>query len=358
MRKKLCCALLALTLTGCGTTLEPVQNDVTILTQTALQTTQKEEEKAPPILYPLQTVDMVIPFDAGSGTDLWGQVTALYMGAQLDTDVVCTQVTGGTLGSAGLDAAWNADHDGYTMVAISEATLTLPIYAETTRTAQDWQYFLTAGVPGVLWVNQETAANGYDTMDAVAKALSADDESLTLGGMSSGLWYLMSQCLLTEQPFYWLSYATSDVAINACLEGKTNAVVAFPSEVMSLAQTGALVPVAVLDTQSWDIPTLGTIPAITQTVPALTSQFPLMQVQGFAVPSDTDSDAITALTQAFETVMIHPELSDYAQSQNCVLLGLSGQQAQDFMLHLESQLCWGLYNMGQGIYHPSDSGIA
>ncbi len=311
------------------------------------------------IAYPERNINMTIPFGAGGGTDLWARVMAEYMAPELGVQIICNNVTGGSAGSTGTDAVWQAAHDGYTMVGTSETPLTIPVMTELDQTTKDWEYFIAAGSPGLLCVNKATYDAGLDSMDAIVAQLTADPESISIAGTQGGLWFALAQLFgaYGDTPFYWVSYPGSGDAILGCHSGEADTVCASAGEVMTYVQSGDLIPVAVMDVEGWEFPGFGEIPAVTDALPALASYLPLKQVLGFAMPADTDPAILAKVTDAFYAAMSNPEVISYAEDQLCVTYGLAGAEAKELMEGLESSLCWILSDMGQTTYTPDEVGI-
>lgn len=307
--------------------------------------------------YPVRPINNVIPFGAGGGTDVWNRSLMKAMGEIMGQTIVSSNMTGGSAGSTGVNYAWMSPHDGYTLCGTSETPLTIPVMTGLPQTSKDWSYFIAAGSPGLLCVNKNSS---YKTLDEVLAALTATPESVSIAGTSGGLWFALAKLFDSygNVPFKWLPYDGSSSAIKGAVAGEADCVVASAGEVKDFIRAGDLIPLATMQTEGWEFPEIGMIPAITDAVPALAQYLPLNQVLGFKVPADTDPAIISYLQETFKKAMESEEIKTFANDQLCVLYALCGEEAQDMMGQIESKLCWVLDDMGQTKFSPDEFGIA
>ncbi len=306
--------------------------------------------------YPARDITMIIPFGAGGGTDVWARAVGAGLAEELGVNVTPTNVTGGSAGSVGVDTAWKAAHDGYTLTGTSETPLTIPVMTPIDRTAADYEYFIAAGSPGLVCMNAEIAASlGIATMDDLVSY--GDKASLNVAGTSGGLWFALSSLLIEpaygNQGFTFVSFPGSADAIKAVAGGvDASIVVASAGEVKDYLASGDFIALANMDTGAY-----GAIPAVTDSLPELAPYFPLRQWLGFKVPSDTPADVIATLTDAFENVMKTDSIKEYAAVQEAEIFALTGEEAKAMAVGSEKSLTWVLYDLGLTIYSPEERGI-
>lgn len=307
--------------------------------------------------YPVRSINNIIPFGAGGGTDLWNRAVMDAMSGIMGQTIVSSNMTGGSGGSVGTSYCWEADHDGYTLCGTSETPLTIPVMTGIEQTSEDWLYFIAAGSPGVLCVNKDS---GYDTLDSIVANLATTPESVSIAGTTGGLWFALAKLFDSygDIPFKWVSYDGSSSAIKGCVSGETNCVVASAGEVVDYVRSGDLIPVCVMDKTAWEFPGFGEIPAVTETVPALDAYLPLNQFLGFTVPADTDPAIVAYLEDVFHEAMQAESIQKFAEENVCTIYDLTGTEASEFAKSLESKLCWVLYDMGQTTYSPEEFNIA
>ena len=287
--------------------------------------------------YPVRSINNIIPFGAGGGTDVWNRALMDSMGSIMGQTVVSSNMTGGSAGSIGVQYVWDAAHDGYTLCGTSETPLTIPVMTNSELTSKDWKFFIAAGSPGVLCINKNA---GMSTLEEVVAAAQGD-EGVSIGNV----------------PFKWVAYDGSATAIKGCVSNEADLVVASAGEVVEYVRSGDLIPLCVMNTEEWEFPDYGSIPAVTSVVPELEAYLPLSQFLGFMVPADTDAAVVEYLEGVFHEAMKSDKIQQFAEEQVCEIYDLTGDEASEFAAQMESKLCWVLYDMGQTTYSPEDFGI-
>lgn len=344
-------------LSGCGKTAETKPADSgSRKTEAAQAASPETEAKATDTKWPERPLQNVIPFGAGGGTDVWNRALMDAMSGSLGQTIVSSNMTGGSAGSIGVDYVWKAAHDGYTLCGTSETPLTIPTQTGLTQTSKDWEYFIAAGSPGVLCVN---ASLKDKTMADLAEELKANPQSVSIAGTSGGLWFALAKLFDSygEVPFKWVAYDGSSAAIKGSVSKEADCVVASAGEVKEYVKSGDLIPIAVMDKESWEFPEFGLVPAVTETVPELEQYLPLNQFLGFMVPADTDPAILEKLQNTFHEAMKTEKILSFAEEQNCIIYDLTGEDARKMASGIESKLCWVLYDMGQTKFSPEDFGI-
>ena len=304
--------------------------------------------------YPVRSINNIIPFGAGGGTDVWNRALMDSMGSIMNQTVVSSNMTGGSAGSIGVQYVWDAAHDGYTLCGTSETPLTIPVMTNSELTSKDWKFFIAAGSPGVLCINKNA---GMTTLEEVVAA--TEDGSVSIAGTTGGLWFALAKLFDSygNVPFKWIAYDGSATAIKGCVSNEADLVVASAGEVVEYVRSGDLIPLCVMNTQEWEFPDYGSIPAVTTVVPELEAYLPLSQFLGFMVPADTDAAVVTCLEEVFHKAMKSDKIQQFAKEQVCQIYDMTGEEASEFAAQLESKLCWVLYDMGQTTYSPEDCGI-
>ena len=305
--------------------------------------------------YPVRSINNIIPFGAGGGTDVWNRALMDSMGSIMNQTIVSSNMTGGSAGSIGVQYVWDAAHDGYTLCGTSETPLTIPVMTNSELTSKDWKFFIAAGSPGVLCINKGA---GMTTLEEVVAAAQGDGD-VSIAGTTGGLWFALAKLFDSygNVPFKWIAYDGSSTAIKGCVSNEADLVVASAGEVVEYVRSGDLIPLCVMDTADWEFPDYGSIPAVTSVVPELEAYLPLSQFLGFMVPADTDAAVVSYLEDVFHEAMQSDKIQQFAQEQVCQIYDLTGDEASEFAAQLESKLCWVLYDMGQTTYSPEDFGI-
>ena len=251
--------------------------------------------------YPVRSINNIIPFGAGGGTDVWNRALMDSMGSIMNQTIVSSNMTGGSAGSIGVQYVWDAAHDGYTLCGTSETPLTIPVMTNSELTSKDCKFFIAAGSPGVLCINKSA---GMTTLEEVVAAAQGDGD-VSIAGTTGGLWFALAKLFDSygNVPFKWIAYDGSSTAIKGCVSNEADLVVASAGEVVEYVRSGDLIPLCVMDTEDWEFPDYGSIPAVTSVVPELEAYLPLSQFLGFMVPADTDAAVVSYLEDVFHQAM-------------------------------------------------------
>lgn len=205
------------------------------------------------IEYPVRSINNIIPFGAGGGTDVWNRALMDSMGSIMGQTIVSSNMTGGSAGSIGVQYVWDAAHDGYTLCGTSETPLTIPVMTNSELTSKDWKFFIAAGSPGVLCINKNS---DLKTLEDVVAALKAEPESVSIAGTTGGLWFALAKLFDSygNVPFKWVAYDGSSTAIKGCVSNEADCVVASAGEVVEYVRSGDLIPLCVMDKEDWGVP--------------------------------------------------------------------------------------------------------
>lgn len=342
---------MALTFTACSST-----SSTSAAPESSGEKTAESSEASSTTDYPVRSIQNIIPFGAGGGTDVWNRAIMDAMGDILGQTIVSSNMTGGSAGSIGVDYVWKAPHDGYTLCGTSETTLSIPVMTGINHTSKDWEYFIAAGSPGLLCASK---ASKYKTLPDIISALKENPQSVSIAGTTGGLWFALAKMFdaYGNIPFKWLPYDGSGSAIKGTVSHEADCVVASAGEVKDYVRSGDLIPLAVMSTEDWEFPEVGNIDAVTKYVPELEQYLPLDQYLGFQVPADTDPAIIAKLQDAFTQAMQSDKIKQFAEEQLCIIYNLTGEEAKEMAQSEESKLCWILYDMGQTKFSPEEFDI-
>jgi len=310
-----------------------------------------------PSEYPQRPINLVIPFGAGGGTDLWNRKLAGLMSNYLASEILVSNLTGGVSGAAGTAYVWNQPHEGYFISGTSETPLLIPIMTENSeQITEDWEYWIAGGSPGILCVNRHS--NFYSLKQLINSAVSSPNE-IKIASTNGGLWYLFANMLpfYGHIPFENSVYDGSSPAIKACIAGETEAVAASAGEAADYISTGELLPIAVFDREPYDFPNYGTIKSIADEVPAVRDYLDLRQFIGFMIPSDTPIEALDAIDEAFAFAMSTDEIRLFAEEQYSIVYNLTGEEARKMCADAQSKMSWMMEDMGMTKRSPDQIGI-
>lgn len=306
--------------------------------------------------YPVRSIQNIIPFSAGGGTDMWNRTIMDGMGRILGQTIISSNMTGGAGGSIAVDYSWKQKHDGYTLCGSSDGMVLIPVMSGMELTTKDWHYFVGGGSPCIMYVSKNCK---YKTMEEILEAVRSDPGSVSMGGTGAGLWYIQANIIMNygQLEFQYIPYDGTMAAIKGAIAGEVDTILAAAGESQDFVRSGDLIPLAVLDPEPWSGPIYGDMEPITKWLPSTAPYFPIRQWLGFMVPLDTDPEIVAKLSDAFHQVMASDKMKQFAEEQLSVIYDLSGDAAKKWVGREESNMTWLLYEMGQAKFSPADFGI-
>jgi tripartite-type tricarboxylate transporter receptor subunit TctC len=223
-------------------------------------------------------------------------------------------------------------------------------------TAQNWEFFIAGGSPGVLCVNAES---GFKNFEALLEAAKRQPGKIKVASCAGSVWFAQAAIFdkYCELPLGNVPIPGTQPAILSCVAGETSAVVASIGETADFVKAGKLIPLVTMQDEDYEMSGYGTIPSIIKLLPAYRNYLALKQWQGFMVPLDTPDDVKSVLLNAFETAMQSPQMEEFRTSQYAVFYALSGKEALNFAQQSESLTSWLLHEMNLTQHSPENFGI-
>ena len=306
--------------------------------------------------FPAKSIDNVVFSSPGGGTDLVNRQIAAMMQKVTGQQMVVSNMPGG-LGGTAAEYVWGRDHDGYTVLGLSETAATFLVNRATTHGAKDWHYYIVAGSPGVIAVRSQSSIK---TLDDLVVAAKARPKKVSISNSGKGkLWHI--KAVVTERnagvEFQHIPYNGSGPAIIATLSGEVEAVSCALQEVSEQVRAGKMRVIVLTEDKRVSDSSYKDIPAVSEKYPGVNKYFPLQQWLGFALPKDTAPAIIKAYGQAFEQAMKDPALQKFISESYMQSMGLWGEDALKFSLQLESNLSWLSYELGIVKLDPASIGI-
>ncbi len=99
------------------------------------------------------------------------------------------------------------------------------------------------------------------------------------------------------------------------------------------------------------------VPAITEIYPEYSSVLPWGPFYGVFVRQGADQAVIDTLTAAFQTACADPGFQELVASKGCFLMGLSGEEAVEYLNEYRSKTSYLLYDSGVAPIDPGTVGI-
>lgn len=290
--------LLALTMlltcaVGCGGTKETPAASPAEPDQSA-----SAEQEPEPLDYPTRSINFVVPYGAGGGTDVMGR--AVVGALDLGVSTYVTNIEGASAGTGSMEV-YNSDPDGYTLlVHQAEALVT---YVTTGTYSKPLDEELTP-VATVAWdpMAVSVAANGkfksLEDIVSYAKEHPGEIKWASVGTRSNNH---LTSAMIWDAAGIEVSYVPYDSASKskpAVLGGNADVLVGQVSEVKSLVEAGEMICVAVCSDKRSTIPAF----ADTPTTVELGYDVIMGNHRGFFGPPEMDEAVTNYLTEQIQAV--------------------------------------------------------
>ncbi len=280
--------------------------------------------------YPTKTIKFVVPFPAGSATDVVGRVLAEAMGKELGQNIVVDNKAGAQ-GTIGATEVKNAAADGYTLLvttSTTQAAVTSLIKKLSYDPVKDFTPIgKAATTPFVLITNDKVPANSLKEFIAYVKA---NPGKVRFGQGSSGSW--VSGSLFASMiggDMQMIPYKGIPPALTDMLGGNIEVVFADLGNAQAQIKGGKVKAFGV--TSARRAPQLPDLPAITEQVPGyeLVPWFALM------APANLPKDIATKLTITLQKVLASAEVK---QKMNAAGLDIDSTDAAGLAKLIDSEI--------------------
>lgn len=306
--------------------------------------------------YPDRDITNILVWSAGGGTDTCNRIVMAEMAKVMGVNINVVNKPGGVGGSVGMNAAYSAASDGYTLCGLSESCVTAGVQGGFDKRMDVWDYFIIGGSPDVVSVTPKTP---FKTIGELIEAAKADPESIKAGASAAGSIHHLNLLALEKgsgAKFNYIPYTGSAPAQNAAMTGEVSVVVTSVAEQAQLIRGGKLRPLAVLIPDSFDL--AGTVlPSAFADYPGLSEYLPISQAIGFAIKDDAPANVKKALVKAFDEAMGSGPVLDFGEKNYYVLSGATGKEAKEVFNKLESTFAWTLWELGAAKVDPNTLGI-
>lgn len=253
--------------------------------------------------YPEKPVTIIVPYQAGQGTDIATRYFADHLGKALGQPFVVENIAGAG-GMVGTQAAARAPADGYTLVMGTNATHVLNEFLYTSAgfdPRNDFEPVILAGTLPMVLVTHPDAPHTsmQDIIAAAAQGASATD----IAAPSTTARLVFE--LLREQsgaPLLMIPYKGSAAAINGVAAGKVSLSIDTITATRPHIETGTLRPIAV--TSRTRTPLLPGVPSVAEQGLA---EFEVIAWNALYAPKGSPPNVITTLNQTLQNMLARPE---------------------------------------------------
>ena len=295
-----------------------------------LCTTARSAEKSPD--YPRKPIRFVVPYAVGSGIDINARGIAPYLEKHLGVNILVDNRPGAD-GRIGVNDAWKAAPDGYTLVnpAMPIPIISEKLYQVNYRTREFTHIFAWSVDNVVLVVNSET----WKTPEEFIAAAKAKTLSCGITGVAS-VSYLAGLSLgdaANFKPVNWVPFTGGAETMTALAGKHIDFGITTCSSARGLVDAGKLRPLLIFANEKDSVFPNAPLPReIGLTLTAMPT------VRGAMAPPGLSPQIVTILGQAFAKAIKEPEFLAWAQKIRIQILPINHEQYLAYTLSVEKEI--------------------
>ena len=277
--------------------------------------------------FPTRPVNIICPYAAGGGTDLFARGLARSAEPMLGQPVIVSNITGGA-GAVGHSAGILAPPDGYTVTAVTFELVSLPLQDLVPFDHKDFDLLMRINQdPAALAVSADFPGTTIEEFAAWAK----DKKSVTIANSGIGSAFHLASAELAEKlgiQVQHIPFGGASPAITALLGGHVDAVVVGPGEMRIQREAGQIKILGVMSEER-----VGLFPDV-PTLRESGMDVVMGTWRGLAVPKNTPEPIRKKLTDVFYEAMKSPEFISFAEKGG---LNLDYANAAEFRKSVQEQ---------------------
>jgi len=305
--------------------------------------------------FPSKPIEISVWAAPGGATDMVNRLVAKTMEKDLGDSIIVSNRPGGG-GAVAMNHVWSRAHDGYNWLGSSEQMQVVAVMGFFPTTTKSWRWYMVAGAPAVLSVRADSP---YKTLDDFVNAARANPGKINVAHCPIGcVWHAKTLGLAgaTSTKLNSIPYAGSAPAMVAVLSGDGDAVISSLAEQTEYIRSGKLRPLAMVETESFDFPGVGKIPAVGEKFPDVV-KMPARTWLGFGVPADTPRETLDKIDAAFAKAMKDSTLRETLEKANQTIIGAYGDDSMKILSSMERAVSWALFDLGAAKISPDTLGI-
>ncbi len=274
--------------------------------------------------YPSKSINLIVPFSAGGGTDAVARAMAKSAEKYLGQSIVVLNKTGGS-GAVGMTAGATSTPDGYTVTMITREIVSLPLMGLAQITPDDFDLIRLANMdPALLCVKEDSP---YENIQQLVEDARANEGSIRFASTAKPNFYILALENNQGIKFNQIPFNGAAEAIPSVIGGHTDFTVAGPGELIAQIEGKQLRPLAIMAPER--IKALSDVPTFKEEGYDVVSG----TWRGLAVPKDTPEAVKTKLEDAFAKAIADPDFISFMENAK---LGIYDLSSEDFREYINS----------------------
>lgn len=306
--------------------------------------------------YPNRTINIVVGFPAGGGTDLNARALQPILQDILGVPVIVTNMPGAS-GAIAADYVYKSKPDGYTLLFASEIPAGIfQVMGISKLSFADFTPIMsTAMFIPTISVHPDAPWKTLEELLADARKRPKEITVATAGVATSPHVVALMLEKYAGVKFTLASFAGGGPAITATLGKHVDVTFQSVPEVIEYVRSGKLRALGVLSNQRVDA--LPDVPAVAEVIPELRPYLPWGWFVTLVAPKDTPEDVVGKLRDAMKAAVEDKRWLDFSNNQCAVRLHLVGDDSMNFIKKWSSFTTWLLYEGGAAKHSPAEFGI-
>lgn len=285
-----------------------------------------EVSKQQTVNYPTKTIELIVPYAAGGGTDAVGRALAEALKNVLKQEVVVVNKTGGA-GAVGMNEGLHAKTDGYTITMVTREVAMLPMLGQAPFKTMDFRFVGNVNVdPEVVVVS---ANSPYKTIEELIAAMKANPGKIKFAAASAPNFYAIQFSLAAGVSFMTVPFQGAAPAMTEILGGRSDFGIYNPGEIKAQVEGGKIRPLAVMSEKRVegikDVPTFKE-----KGLDIICGTY-----RGIAVPPQTPDEVVKVLEEAIAKAAQDPKFVEF---MNKSFLGIEYKNSADFKKLIEADM--------------------
>ncbi|MGQ0682208.1 Bug family tripartite tricarboxylate transporter substrate binding protein [Bradyrhizobium sp.] len=280
--------------------------------------------------YPSRTITILVGYSAGGQADALARTIGKQLGETFKISVVIENKTGAN-GMIAAQAAARAEPDGYTILMVTDAMLTIDPHLASSN-----HFDLSKAmepVVNVAWSPLLLAAANNVPASSIAELVALGKQkpqSLSFGSPGSSTPHRLAGEMLQKSGGFTMihvPYKGTSASVNDLMGGQIPLLFGAPTAVEPLATAGKIKLLGVTSEKRY--PSLPNVPAIGETYPG----FKIISYIGFMLPKKTPAPVIAALNKEINAILATDTMRAWLDKQGMVAVGGT---ADDFKRQIET----------------------
>ena len=311
--------------------------------------------------FPEQTINVVIMYAAGGGTDVMLRVLVDEMKKNTGWDINVINKPG-AVGGVATNFLLNKPSDGYWWLGAANYNKFVRVMGHaTSKPWVDWQYFQGGNSLGSWSVKPDSP---FKTFDDVVKAAKANPGKISISTSGTGgLWQELALIVANQAgiELKYVPYKGGKPATLAGLQGEVDIAGGGVHEHIDFIRAGQLRNLQQTGTKDIEVAGYGVLPSVGNFLPHVKPLLPLSGIYNLALRRDTPIDILKAVEKAWIDACDGENFKQVVKSKHFEIDVRTGEAADRRAAQVETVTAWTFWEnqdkIGQKVVNPEELGL-